>query len=435
MNLPLVPTGAGHTFSRRRFLTLAGGTVLAGCTGHELVAPATSSTATTAPATTVPATTAPSVVTTIATAPGVVPDDRVLVLVALEGGNDALNTLPPLDDAYRSLRPTLSLTDDELIAASGVDGYALHHALAPLGPLFDAGRVGVLAGIGFPDPDRSHFYSIDRWERADRMDDTLGWLGRWLDSLPADLPALGASALGGTGEMLLGGRRRGTVIDATSAFAFPLSNRAIRSLTEPLDDEPLLAAAQQAFLTSVGAVEEFDPIADAVRADRGSVLDDQGPPAGPYTAGLAVAAEMITADVGARVVTVHGGGFDTHAAQKATHADLLADLATGLAAFWTAIDGAGMADRVLLATHSEFGRRVAQNDSDGCDHGAAGVSFLMGTGVVPGVHGTLGTDELLDGDLRPVLDPRLLFTTCLDWIGGDADAILGGRWDETPLLA
>jgi uncharacterized protein (DUF1501 family) len=429
--------------SRRRFLTVTGGLVVAGCTGARpstTGTPATTSTGATttgtnAATTTAPATTMPATVTTISTPPDLVPDDRVVVMVELAGGNDAVNTLPPLTGAYRDLRPTLALPESEIVTSTSLAGHGLHPALAPLVPYIDAGRVATVAGVGFPDPDRSHFVSIDRWMRADRMDETVGWLGRWLDTLPTDLPSLGATALGSGGKMLRGADRHGTVIDQVNALAFPagLSHASVRSLAEPMSSDPLIADAQQAFLASVGAVEEFDAIADAVRARVGEQGD--APATGAFSTGLAVAAQLIVGDVGTRLITVTGGGFDTHGEQLAAHDTLLADLGRGLDDFWSTLDEAGLGDRVLLVTHSEFGRRVRENASEGCDHGAAGVSFVMGDGVTGGLSGSIDTGNLLDGDLRPQIDPRTLFTACLDWLGGDVERVLGRRYDEIPLVA
>lgn len=419
------------TVSRRRFLTLAGGALLAGCSSKDRFGSIPSGISTTVPGS------APATDVTAVTGAAGSSDDRILVLVEMAGGNDALNTLPPLADSYRSLRPTIAIPEDELIVSAAIAEHALHPSLAPLVPALDAGRLAMVAGIGFDDPDRSHFSSIDRWQRADRMDEAIGWLGRWLDLLPADLTALGATALGGTGEMLLGADRFGTVIDQANTLAFPtsLSNETIRALTTPVSDDPLAAAAQAAFLNSVGAVEDFDAIADAARDQLTDVNEEFGAVPTPFQNGLAIAAQLVTGDVGTRVVTVTVNGFDTHSDQLVTHAALLDDLAAGLVQFWSVVDAAGLGDRVLLATHSEFGRRVAENASDGCDHGAAGVSFVMGDSIVAGVHGVIDGDDLLDGDLRPVVDPRSLFTTCLDWLGADVERILGTRYDELSLLA
>lgn len=421
------------SISRRRFLTLSGGLLVTGCASSTRSSTASPTSPSTAAA---PSPTPPSVVTTVTT-PGVEIGDRVLVLVELNGGNDAVNTLPPLTGAYRDLRPSLALSESEILVPSALDGHGLHPSLAPIVPYLDTGRLAAIAGIGFDDPDRSHFVSTDRWYRADRMDEELGWLGRWLDMLPDAPTALGATALGNSGRILRGADRSGTAIGDVDAFAFPtgLSNSTVRAMADPMSSDPLTAAAQQAFAASVGAVEEFDEIADAVRAELPDASDDDfAPQTGAFTTGLAVAAQLVLGDVGARVVTVSAGGFDTHADQLGTHATLLADLANGLDGFWTTLDAAGASDRVLLATTSEFGRRVGENASDGCDHGAAGVSLVMADSLAGAQFGSLDTGDLLDGDLRPQIDPRSLLTACLDWLGGDVEQILGRRHDEIQLL-
>lgn len=403
--------------------------------------PTVTTTASTADGSTTTTTTTGGVVTQVVAPPELVPDDRVLVVVEMNGGNDGINTLVPDLGSYRDLRPTIQIPEAEIIRVGSLGGHGLHPALAPMTSLFDSGRVATVAGVGFPDPDRSHFTSTDRWHRADRLDATLGWLGRWLDTLPADLPALGATALGHTGHILDGASRRGSSIDNVDAFAFPtgLSNADIRTLASEISSDPLIAAAQQAFAASVGAVEEFDEIADAVRASTvandAASGDDFAPASGPFSSGLAVAAELIRSDVGTRVVSVCGGGFDTHSAQLALHDELLSDLANGLASFWAALDESGDSDRVLMMTTSEFGRRAPENGSLGCDHGSASVAFLLGDGVAPGLSGSIDTDDLLDDDLIPQFDPRTMFTACLDWMGGDVERILGRRYDEISLLA
>ena len=436
--------------SRRRFLALSGGLLASGCAATQSADPALRSSPLSGPRSATPGpltapttttTTTPGVVTTVSTPPelasAALVDQPVLVLVELRGGNDAVNTLPPLTGAYRDLRPTLSLAESEILTSTALAGHGLHPSLSPLLPFVESGRMATLAGIGFDDPNRSHFVSMDRWARADRLDDSLGWLGRWLDMLPDELTSLGATSLGAVGEVAIGASKRATVIDDVTAFTFPstLSNATIRILGEQPSNDPIVAAAQRAFVNSVGSIEEFDEIADAVRARTPERdVDALGLQSGAYTAGLAVAAEMILGDVGTRVVTISVNGFDTHSEQLESHAALLADLANGLSRFWATLDDAGAGDRVLLATTSEFGRRVGQNASEGCDHGAAGVSFLMGNGVNGALFGSLDTGDLLDGDLRPQLDPRLMFTACLDWLGGDVDQILGKRYEDVALL-
>lgn len=430
--------------SRRRFIGLTGGLIATGCSSGAATNSGDSERPDggTQPTTSEPTRTTTSVpgatVTTVTTPPELVADDHVLVVVELNGGNDAINTLIPDLGSYRDVRPTIAIPESEILRVDALPGHGLHPSLAPLVPLFDAGRIAAIAGVGFPEPDRSHFTSTDRWRRADRMDETLGWLGRWFDSLDVDIPALGATALGGTAAIFEAATIRASAISNTDSFALPsgVSNADIRALAATMSNEPLAALAQQAYGATVGAVEEFDVIADAVRSqlDPADPTDSFSPVVGPFSTGLAVAAELIKSDAGTRAVSVIGNGFDTHNAQLSQHADLLSDLASGLSGFWAAVEASGDADRVVVVTTSEFGRRVAENGSAGCDHGAAGVSLLMGHNVAPGLFGSVDTDRPLDGDLRSDFDPRTVYTACLDWLGGDVERILGTRYDELQLL-
>jgi len=131
---------------------------------------------------------------------------------------------------------------------------------------------------------------------------------------------------------------------------------------------------------------------------------------------------------------VSAGGFDTHANQLSEQAALLEDLATGIDAFFEAIEVAGLGDDVLLVVNSEFGRRAAENGSGGCDHGAGGLSLAVGRGVRGGVFGEVDLGNLLDGDIRPNVAPQAFFTRCLDWLGVDAEHVLGARDDSLVLL-
>jgi uncharacterized protein (DUF1501 family) len=413
--------------SRRRFLTLSAGLAVGGLAacrpddpGISVGAPRPATVPTTRPSTTVAAVTTPDVT-----------DERVLVVVQLNGGNDGLNTLVPLDGRYRDARPRLAVPEADLVALGGRPGYALHPALAPLATWWESGWVAALPAIGFADPNRSHFVSMDRWWRADDLANPAGWLGRWLDGLPADLPTLGATAFGSGAPLLVGSRRVPTVVASPSGFRFPrsLDPRLIAALASPPSSDPLVARAQASLAIAVEAVDDLADLADGDEQ-----VDTAREGRATLTEGLSLAAELVNADLGTRVVVVSAGGFDTHANEAAVHDDLLADLAAGLAGFLDAVGAGGRADRVLVATTSEFGRRVAENGSGGTDHGAAGLSFLLGPSVVGGVHGPADLGHLLDGDVRPEVDPRTLYTACLDWLGGDADAILGRRYDEVTLV-
>jgi len=154
----------------------------------------------------------------------------------------------------------------------------------------------------------------------------------------------------------------------------------------------------------------------------------------PISDGLATAAALLTADVGARLVVVSASGFDTDSGQAAVQAGLLTDLAQGLNGFQQTMDAADLGQDVLVVTTSEFGRRAAENASEGTDHGAGGLSFVLGNAVQGGLYGSADLGDLLDGDIRPVIDPRAMYTACLDWLGADVEAVLGRRYDGLSVL-
>ena len=356
---------------------------------------------------------------------------RRLVIVQMNGGNDGLNTVVPLDGRYHDARPTLGLDDGSLVGLDGIDDVALHPSLAPLVPFWADGRLAVVRGIGFDRPNRSHFVAMDRWWRADDLAGT-GWLGRVLDSLPADPAALHSTALGGGAPLLSGVVRQPTTVASPSSFKFAgLDPEVVRLLAAPEANDTVTALAQRAFARTVDAVADFAEITGADPAAE-DLPDREGDAS--ISAGLAVAAQLLGGDVGAQVVVVSASGFDTHANQVAVQRDLLGDLAAGIASFFAQIEQDGLRDDVLLVTTSEFGRRVHENGSGGTDHGAGGVSFALGQGVRGGVYGAADLGDLLDGDIRPTVDPRVLYTACLDWLGADPSAVLGRRYDEVNLL-
>lgn len=421
------------SLDRRQFFKIGAGAVVVVGLGACTRDASTGSTASSAaPATTaaesVPTLTAPPT-TVAAPSIGSMLGGRRLVVVQLNGGNDLLNTLPPTDGRYRDLRPTLALPEGDVLALAGLADVGLHPSLAPMMRFWDTGELAVIRGIGFEVPNRSHFVSMDRWWRADELTQP-GWLGRVLEALPSEPTPLFATALGGGAPLLNGRTVQPTVISSASSFKWvDIEPSWLQQMGDGGTD--LAGLARHAFQRTVQAVRNFaeltggDAVADDLPTREGGAT---------VTDGLAVAAQMIAADVGTQLVVVSAGGFDTHAGQLPVHAELLADLAGGIDAFFDAIDAAGLADEVLLVVTSEFGRRAAENGSGGCDHGAGGASFAVGRGVRGGVFGEVDLGDLLDGDVRPSVAPHALFTRCLDWLGVDAEQILGRRDDSLDLL-
>lgn len=415
------------TVSRRRFLTLAGGAAVGGAAAGSvawtrLVEDAVSG-----------------------AAASPIHPDRVLVVVEMSGGNDGLNTLVPLDGAYRDLRSSVAVAEADLLALAGEPAYALHPSLAPLAAHWDAGQMAALAGIGLEGQGRSHFQATDTWSRGTAQRVLTGWLGRWLDATAegdAAANPLRALALGGRSTTLLAEQSVSTYVREPSGFVIdPLPGRdpeamvaAMLATAEPLSSDPLVAAVQSSWPAAIQATQL---LTEAV-GGRAGELEQLGRGRGAYgqaTALLEAAADVIALGVGTQVVVVGLTGFDTHDGQGPRQEALLADVAHGVAGFLQAMQDQGRADRCLVVTTSEFGRRVVPNASGGTDHGYASVQFALGSGVRGGVVGGTDLVGLVDGDLPVVVDTRSLYAMALDWLGGPTDDVLGGTYDRYDLLS
>ncbi|HNJ96801.1 MAG TPA: DUF1501 domain-containing protein, partial [Ilumatobacteraceae bacterium] len=283
-----------------------------------------------------------------------------------------------------------------------------------------------------------HFVSMDRWWRADDVT-APGWLGRVLDGVPDPAP-LYATALGAAAPLLNGTTFSPTVVTSAGAFSWVgVDSHSVLALAGGRADgeDDLAAGLRAAYGRAASAVDDFAAVASGVEDTASGTVELLPSREGTATIGegLAIAAELLTASVGTQFVVVSASGFDTHSGQDTTHRRLLADLNDGLVSFFQAMNGAGLGDDVLVVTTSEFGRRAAENGSGGCDHGAGGLSLVLGSAVRGGIYGEVDLDNLLDGDVRPTVDPTALYTTCLDWVGADAASLLGRRDDSLNLLA
>jgi uncharacterized protein (DUF1501 family) len=368
---------------------------------------------------------------------------RVLVVVQMTGGNDALNTVVPHDGRYHDLRPQLGIPDDKLLALNGETAVGLHPALQPLVPMWDAHQLAVLPCVGFASDSRSHFASLDTWWTAS-PDHSLktGWIGRWLDATSdaADNPLLAISLGGGAVPALASDHAQSTAVNDLTAFRLLAPSgsdsaqvmKAFAATASPASTDPLEAQAQQSVTAAIRAVD----VLSKAGADTPVEGDDpDSAAAGPITTGLGAAANLIDLDIGTRVLLVSATGFDTHAAQPDDHQRLLGDLATGVSTFFSTLQQKGHADRVLLITTSEFGRRAAENGSGGTDHGLGGVQFLAGPAVQGGLHGTVDIANLADGDLPVQVDTRSLYAAGLDWLGGPSAELLDGHTDDLHLVS
>ncbi len=376
-----------------------------------------------------------------AAAPG---KDNILVVLEMTGGNDGLNTVIPFaDDLYHNARPTLRQTKDVVIRLN--DEVGLHSGMQGLQPLWEQGQLAVVQGVGYPNPDRSHFEAMDIWQSADpkRMV-TTGWLGRTASESKNDgggvpILHLGPSRLP---LALTGAPGSGAVsVNDQNSFRLELGGgevgqqKARRQLLEevsaPLGKtgaDDLVSFVQRRQVQTLTAVENLRALLDGLTA---------GTPQGSgLTQKLQLVAGLIAKGFGTRLFYVSIDGFDTHADQGPAHQKLLAELADSIGAFFRTLKTTGHDSRVRLMTFSEFGRRVHENGSRGTDHGAASCLLVAGPSVKGGVVGRHPSLSDLDaGDLKFHTDFRRIYATLLDgWLDCDSKAVLGTKWDHVKEL-
>ena len=385
-----------------------------------------------------------------AAAPSPERDRRILVLVQLAGGNDGLNTVVPFsDDRYHRLRPSLGLSAKQVLRLN--DDLGLHPACGEMHRLHEAGLLSIVQNVGYPNPNRSHFRSTEIWETASDSNDTLptGWIGRYLDNACVgegassdDPPAVHVSGetppsfMGGDDHAIFGvpdrggssGRnaRRGRGVSPTDALA---------AFARPSEDETHHEDSNHSFLraTTMNALVTERRVERILSSDR----PEARYPGNRFAQSLQRVAALIAANLSTRVYFVSLGGFDTHANQLAQHQTLLETLSGGLAAFQADLTARGLADQVLTTTFSEFGRRPAENQSGGTDHGTAAPLFVMGSKLDQRLVGRAPDLQLpsAKSDLTHSTDFRAVYATLLDrWLDTDADVVLGHRYDRLAFL-
>ena len=356
--------------------------------------------------------------------------DRVFVLVQLEGGNDGLNTVVPYGDpTYHRARPGIGIAENNVVK---LDDYAgLHPNLDALRPAWDDGNLAVVQGVGYPNPNRSHFLSTDIWHTAlANPERWTGWIGRALDRLGGgDVPGLhldpGPLSLALVGEDVVvpsisnvdgfrvrGGRRG-------------LLELAVAKARADGTAEYIRLSAAQSYKTA-GRVEA------ALRGGRGA----ENYPQSALAQRLWQIARMIEAGMPSRVYAVRLTGFDTHARQRAAHDTLMRQLGDALGAFHKDLKAHKQDGRVVTMTYSEFGRRVYENRSLGTDHGAAAPMFVMGSPVKGGLKGKHPSlSDLGDGDLKFHTDFRQVYAAVLErWLNVNAKEVLGANYNPVPFL-
>ena len=364
-----------------------------------------------------------------------------LVVIQMGGGNDGLNTVVPYaDQTYYQLRPTLAVSQGDVLPMSGAVG--LHPSLAPLKPLYDNGALAIMQGVGYPNPNRSHFRSTDIWTTAEPdTNGTTGWLGRYIDAqcCGTAAPAQPENNLEGVqlGNMLSKALwTQHAMVPAVGSLEqfrlatdphYPTSHDSRVNVFRQIYSQQPGSDAYEALLTHAGlAALDTSDVLTKVAGDYKTAVKYG---TDPFSQSLRQIAQLIHADLGTRVYYVSLGSFDTHANERRVHDTLLKTFAGGVAAFMQDMQALGKADQVAMMTFSEFGRRVKENAGNGTDHGTAAPMFLVGSKLKGGLYGTPPslTDLDQNGDLKFGIDFRQVYATVLqDWLGADAPSILDG---------
>ena len=347
--------------------------------------------------------------------------NRILILLELKGGNDGLNTIVPYTNStYYRLRPKLAIQRDQVLQISETLGF--NPSLKALMDLWQQKELAIVTGIGYPDPNRSHFRSIEIWETGSSSNDYLqnGWLARALEEKSSFSEAVAdGAAIGGDVGPLAGGKLNVVVIRNINKYLRQAQRVDEIKMTT---DNPALK-----HLLSVHN--------DLHRSGRAlnRILKSRKPlgiefPQTPIGRNLEITARLISADTRIPVIKVSHGGFDTHANQRFNHDRLLQQLAEAMTAFNLAMVDAGWWDRVLVMTYSEFGRRPAENGSRGTDHGTAAPHFILGGRVKGGIYGSQPSlTSLENGDLKFNVDYRRLYATIArNWWGLNDKFLKGG---------
>ncbi|MFN4919830.1 MAG: DUF1501 domain-containing protein [Planctomyces sp.] len=365
--------------------------------------------------------------------------ERILVVIELQGGNDGLNTVIPVTDPlYRRRRPTLAIPQSEVLSIA--DGMGFHPALRGFADLLEAGQLAVVQQVGYPQPNRSHFESMDIWHTCLRKDQQRpdGWLGRWAERVQGAGGDATALHLGPDKLPFALMSRSVRVPSVRSLEEFRLRGaedekfrEAVQSLAETRRDEPddLLNFVASSTASALTASERLATTAKAAATD--VVWPQSG-----LAERLRTVSQLIRSGLQTSVYYVTLGGFDTHAQQPDAHRGLLRQLSEAVQALLSELRSSGDLQRTTVMAFSEFGRRVEENASEGTDHGTAGPMFLAGGSVRAGLHGQRpDLADLQDGDLQFSTDFREVYATILErWLKVDSVDILHQRFSALDLF-
>ena len=385
-------------------------------------------------------------------------DGTILVVLQMAGGNDGLNTLVPLgNDFYHKARPRIGLEAKSLLKIN--DSVALNLGLTGLKALHDEGQLSIIQGIGYPNPNRSHFRSTEIWQTASDSEkfEAYGWIGRYFDNAckGAD-PTVGVNIGRQMPQAFSAKKPMGVSLDNPQNYRFvsgekvkrndiaadEKSFRELNQTDEPMMDDTTIGSVAGK-IHHKGSTLDFlerasldaQVSSDKILAISKKVQSQVTYPNSQLANSLKLVAQLIGGGLPTRIFYVSQGGYDTHTNQVPAQERLLADLGNSIKAFVDDLKAQGNFQRVTLMTFSEFGRRVSENASGGTDHGAAAPMCVVGPKIKAGLHGeypSLAPADLVNGDLKYNVDFRTVYAGILEqWLKTKSEPVLGQRF--TPL--
>ena len=365
--------------------------------------------------------------------------DPVLVVIQLTGGNDYMNTIVPYGDPlFRDNRPNVGVPASEVLPIDG--NYGFNPALGPFKEIYDEGQLAIINGIGYSNPNRSHFRAMDIWHTCEpERIATEGWLGRVI----RDLDPSGENVL--TGVNFGRGLPRALAMPGVpvASVAALESYGVLTGIADQDQRAKALDVFARMYAPAIGAGPTIDYLGqtglDALKgadllqtAGDGytSTVEYAASPIGDNLKGIA---QVLLSGLGTRVFYTAQAGYDTHSGQVAVQTQLLSELASGVADFYADLKEHQASNEVLMLVFTEFGRRVKDN-GNGTDHGSGGGAYVIGDKVAGGMHGvypSLKEKDLLEGDLHFQVDFRGVYGAIVErWLGLDAQPIVGGNFEQ-----
>ncbi len=368
---------------------------------------------------------------------------RSLVIIQLGGGNDGLNmVIPHAMSQYYNSRPTISIPANQVLQLDTVMG--LNPSMAPLHNLFNDGKLGIVQGVGYANPNRSHFRSTDIWLTGTSSDvvESTGWLGRDLNYNNPDYPDVLtpsplALQIGGSPSLSLMSIKGDMGVTITDPDAF---YQLITGTVGFIDDPPPKTPAGKELRYLRTIAQEAIQYATVIKNSADLSSNQTTYPDTDLATQLAIVSRLIAGGLDCPIYMVSQGGYDTHSAEVTRQATLFTQLSEAIAAFQTDVELLGVANNVIGMTFSEFGRRIAENGSSGTDHGTSSPQILFGTKVIGGLHGAYPDFNNVDsvGDFIYNIDFRQLYATILGtWFGASADeleTVLFGQFNQLPII-